>query len=397
MAVGAFVLMALSDRFGRKKVLFPSVAGILVSGFISAFVQHFWLFFALRLVIGIFLAGISLSIFIVATELVGPNYRALSGSLIWFSFTFTLCLIGLQAWLLPDWRLLEMIISAPYIFVLGFWWCIPESVRWLRVNNKLDEAESVLQKVAKVNKRPKPSVKLSETEETTESGTYADLFRPWKVCKSSLIQSYAWFVNGMVYYGISMASDNLGGNMYRDFVLTSLVEIPANILVIILGNRYGRKPTTIWAMIFGALSCGSVAFIPSDTNMPGYNWSRVALGMMGKLCITLSFNELYLWSVELHPTVVRSQGMGVLQITSRLGAASAPWVAQWLRHFHTSLPFILMGGLTATAAFLCFILKETKGMQTAEVLEKTNTTQGKEIIEMDQVNHLETTALKTDA
>ena len=68
--------------------------------------------------------------------------------------------------------------------------------------------------------------------------------------------------------------------------------------------------------------------------------------------------------------------MGVLQITSRLGAASAPWVAQWLRHFHTSLPFILMGALTATAAFLCFLLKETKGMQTAEVLEKTNTTQG---------------------
>ena len=45
------------------------------------------------------------------------------------------------------------------------------------------------------------------------------------------------FVNGMVYYGVSLASDNLGGDMYRDFVLTSLVEIPANVLVIILGNR----------------------------------------------------------------------------------------------------------------------------------------------------------------
>ena len=46
------------------------------------------------------------------------------------------------------------------------------------------------------------------------------------------------FVNGMVYYGISMASDNLGGDMYRDFILTSLVEIPANILVVVLGNKY---------------------------------------------------------------------------------------------------------------------------------------------------------------
>jgi len=28
-----------------------------------------------------------------------------------------------------------------------------------------------------------------------------------------------------------MASDNLGGSIYRDFILTSIIEIPANILV----------------------------------------------------------------------------------------------------------------------------------------------------------------------
>ena len=42
----------------------------------------------------------------------------------------------------------------------------------------------------------------------------------------------------MVFYGISLASDNLGGNQYRNFVLTSLVEFPAIILVIISSNRY---------------------------------------------------------------------------------------------------------------------------------------------------------------
>ena len=45
------------------------------------------------------------------------------------------------------------------------------------------------------------------------------------------------FVNGIVYYGISLASDNLGGNIYRDFVLTSLVEIPGNILVIVCTDK----------------------------------------------------------------------------------------------------------------------------------------------------------------
>lgn len=36
-----------------------------------------------------------------------------------------------------------------------------------------------------------------------------------------------------------------------------------------------------------------------------YKWLRVSFGMMGKLCITLSFNAFYIWSVELYPTVVR--------------------------------------------------------------------------------------------
>ena len=92
-----------------------------MSGFISAFVHSFWLFFILRLVIGLALGGLSLSIYILATELVGPAFRALSGTIVWFAFTLTLCLIGLQAWLIPDWRILEIIISAPYIFVLLFW------------------------------------------------------------------------------------------------------------------------------------------------------------------------------------------------------------------------------------------------------------------------------------
>ena len=45
------------------------------------------------------------------------------------------------------------------------------------------------------------------------------------------------FVCGQVYYGISLASDQLGGDMYRDFVLTSLVEIPGNIILIYLTNK----------------------------------------------------------------------------------------------------------------------------------------------------------------
>ena len=45
-----------------------------------------------------------------------------------------------------------------------------------------------------------------------------------------------------------------------------------------------------------------------------YKWLRVTLGMMGKLCITLSFNAFYIWSVELYPTTVRYANNGLGKI-----------------------------------------------------------------------------------
>ena len=44
-------------------------------------------------------------------------------------------------------------------------------------------------------------------------------------------------VNGLVYYGVALAADDLGGNMYRDYILASLVEFPAVVAAIYLCNK----------------------------------------------------------------------------------------------------------------------------------------------------------------
>jgi len=45
------------------------------------------------------------------------------------------------------------------------------------------------------------------------------------------------FVNAQVYFGVSLGSVLLGGNMYLNFFLTSLVEIPGNAFAIYAMNR----------------------------------------------------------------------------------------------------------------------------------------------------------------
>ena len=78
--------------------------------------------------------------------------------------------------------------------------------------------------------------------------------------------------------------------------------------------------------------------------------------------------------------------MGLLQISSRIGAASAPWVAKGLKSVHHYAPFLVMGVSSLVASALLTFLPETKGQKTVEVTEntKTDTLQGPTM----EVDHL---------
>ncbi len=120
-AVGAIVLGVVADKYGRKSVLFPSLLIVLVVTFATAFAKAFWIVAVCRFIVGFFEAGCFLSMFVMATELVGPEKRALAGTLVWFYFTAGLMILGLMAYFVRNWRTLLILSSAPWIFVLAFW------------------------------------------------------------------------------------------------------------------------------------------------------------------------------------------------------------------------------------------------------------------------------------
>ena len=68
--------------------------------------------------------------------------------------------------------------------------------------------------------------------------------------------------------------------------------------------------------------------------------------------------------------------MGMVSVASRIGAASSPFVVQ-LSRINPILPFAIMGGLSFIAAILCWILPETVGKRTAEVMDVPESKQGK--------------------
>eukprot|EP00794_Sanderia_malayensis_P010683 gene10683-11819_t len=297
IALGALVLGWLADRYGRKPVLIPSSAAIVIIGFISAFSPNFAFYAVARVLVGFFLPGNALQLFIMVSEFVGPRHRPLAGNTLWIAFSVSIALLGVIAYFVRTWKLLVIICTAPYFFTFIF----------------------------------------------------------FKV------------VNGLVYYGVSFAAADLGGNMYRDYILLSLAGIPGTSLGIYLCRKIGRKKTVLIPTFIGGLACIAASLIPTDDKkFSSLIPLRVFFGFLGKFCITISYASISTWSVELYPTVIRGAAVGYLQIANRLGSALAPWVATWLIGIHVVLPFSLMGGCAIICALLLLKLPETASKPTAE-------------------------------
>ncbi|XP_068716131.1 organic cation transporter-like protein isoform X2 [Montipora foliosa] len=298
--VGNIVFGLLSDKYGRRKVLFLSSSLVCWVAFASSFVPWYWLYTCLRFIIGFGLGGAIVCLFIMATEYVGPDHRAMAGTFTWFFWTGALMFIALLAYLIRDWRKLSMITSAPGLILFVFW----------------------------------------------------------------------MFVNAQVYFGVSLGSVMLGGNIYLNFFLTSLVEIPGNAFAIYSMNRWGRKKVVVIGLVVAAIANLIVTFIPGDGENSGFVAGRIIFAMVGKFSVMNSFDAIFVFSAELFPTVIRNLGLGTSSAAGRLGAITSPFVI-WLSTYMNQLPYIIMAVDAFVAGVLCMLLPETNNEPTAETLEST--------------------------
>lgn len=367
---GTIVLGELSARHGRKKVIFICYFLIMVISFAQAFAPTYTIFFCLSLVTGFCSSGVVPMLYVTIAELVGSKYRSLASNMVWVAYALSIVLIGIHSYLINSWRMRTIILSAPYILFVLFWRWVPESVRWLCVNQRNTEAEKILRKIAKQNNKQFPNVILVEISKKESESTMLDLFKDCQLRRSVLLHSGIWFINELIYYGIILATSYLSGRFYLDFILVSLVEIPANAVVIYACDRIGRRKSTISSTFFAFWCLLAVACIPEDVTHSGYSISRACFGIMAKFFISISFNSVYLLSAETFPTVVRTQAMALLATMLLFGTAVSPWVSNALRLAHLQLPFIVLSVLCFGNVILSFFLKETKGLVLEEVLTK---------------------------
>ncbi|XP_023933285.1 organic cation transporter protein-like [Lingula anatina] len=221
------------------------------------------------------------------------------------AYSIGYCVLSLYAYFVRDWKYLALTIHLPLFLFCLYYFVFPESVRWLLSHGRNQEAEVIINKVAKVNKVELEQgilEKLFEekSEMQTTLHTPIDMFRTWDRAKITLNICFNWMVNSNVYYGIALNTQGLGGNIYLNFALLGLAELPAFVLALLLLDRIGRRKVALLFYSVAGIGCILSGVLPSDLE-----WLSITFAIIGKIGVGGSFAVIYLITAEIYPTVMR--------------------------------------------------------------------------------------------
>ncbi|XP_037090268.1 organic cation transporter protein-like [Pollicipes pollicipes] len=330
VAVGSILTGFIADRWGRVVTLMASVVLTATVGTAAAFAPSYGVYTGLRFAAAVFSCGFFNVPFVLCMELTSIDARAFCGIIINAFFAVGEALTGVFPIFVKDWKSLQLIYSVPIVLFCPYWFFLPESPRWLMAVGRKDKAEKVLRNVAKWNGKPFPEElvmkersggSLQEPQAINES--FISVIKSPVLLKRAFILAFQWLVVAMVYYGIGMVSTDLGGDVYTNFILTMLIEIPSYVFCALTINPLGRKLVIGGAFLLSGLGTICAGLVPANE----LEWLTTTLALLGKFGAASAFSLLYLYTAELYPNGVRVIGVGVASASGRIGSVLAPVIA----------------------------------------------------------------------
>ena len=217
--LGAIFFGWLTDRLGRKRLFFITLAVYLIATAATALSWNLWSFALFRFLTGAGIGGEYTAINSTIQELVPARYRGWTDLVINGSFWVGAALgaIGSIVLLAPDllapdlgWRLAFFIgaVLGLVIFLMRFW--LPESPRWLMTHGRLDEAKRALDDIEarfrahghNFGNEPLPVIRLRMRRSTPLAEVAKTLFRVERrrtLVGLSLMAAQAFFYNAIFF------------------------------------------------------------------------------------------------------------------------------------------------------------------------------------------------------
>ena len=350
---GTAVSGALSDFFGRKKVLIVTAVLFTGSALLSALTTNFSLFVFSRVVGGFAVGGAILIAPVYIAEISPPHLR---GSMV--SLNQLMIVLGISASFFSNYFLLDVgtnnwrwmlgmdAVPAVLYFVLLF--AVPESPRWLFGKGRVEAAITVLTKACGQAEAQSELLNIRKSFETKGPPvSVAGLFSRKMSFVIFIALTIAFFqqitgINAIFYYLPTIFAQAGGGTnaAFKQAVLVGVVNLLMTFVAIRFVDRLGRRPLLAIGAAGMAISLLTCSWAFHDSSY----------GLTDKSFVVLQDNKVPAGLItELRNTerkVFSSEKEFMVDLESKFGA-------ERLKPFHDAL---VMAGLNIRASLVLFAI-----------------------------------------
>jgi SP family arabinose:H+ symporter-like MFS transporter len=383
---GAMCAGFLSDRFGRKKLLFVCALLYAVSGILSAVPRTFGEFLVARFLSGLGIGASSMICPVYIAEISPEKWRGRLGSLFQLGIVTGIFLtlfinmliqgVGDDAWnASAGWRWMLAMEAVPALLFIVLLFTVPESPRWLATHNREAEARDVLARIGGTRHADREMLGIQAAMKE-EQGRFSELFtsryfKPLLIAVLLMAGSQFSGINAIIYYSTKIfeSSGALKNAAFTSTVWVGLVNLLFTFVAIAFVDRAGRRPLLLIGTAVQVVALGLVGWM-FRAQLSGLPLLLCIIGFIAAFAMSLGPISWILCS-EIFPNKVRGRAMSIATFVIW---TSCYVVAQTFPMLNDSkaigpvLTFWIYGGISLlTFAFIYLMVPETKGRTLEEI------------------------------
>jgi len=376
--IGSVIVGLPAQRYGRKKVLTTIALMYLVASIGCGLSQAWLLFVTFR-----FIGGIAVG----ASSVVGPMYiseiapasqrgrlaglfqlNIVAGILIAYLTNYFLSNIGDDSW-----RWMLGVMAVPSILFAVLVRTIPESPRWLVLNNRDEEARKIFSRLGEEH-----AVEvIQEEHQLSKSGVKESLFngkynKPILYAMLLAMFNQLSGINAIIYYApriFEMAGFNKA-DAFQQSVYIGLANFLFTILAMSVIDKFGRKKLLLVGAA-GMIVC--LVLTAMAFSNPEHASSSVIFYLVGFIAFFAFSQGAVIWVFisEIFPNSVRSQGGSLGSFTHWIMAAIISWTfpmvveGSKMGGFYSFIFYSVM--MVFSFLFIWRVMPETKGKSLEEI------------------------------
>jgi sugar porter (SP) family MFS transporter len=385
---GALAGGSITDRIGRRATLLWGGAIFLAGSLLAPASPNVATLIVARALLGVAIGFTSVTAPVYVSELAPPRSRGMLIGLYQFALTLGIALADLVGYWLAGqhaWRLMFGIGALPAALFILLLLTLPESPRWLFVQNRITEAESVLSTYT-------DAAGARLLLDDIRSALQTRLERRWSALWSPAVRMSLFIaagftilqqvtgINAILYYGpqiFPLAGITSNKSAIFATLLVAITNVLATIIALVLVDRLGRKP-----LLYAGVDGMTVSLLMLAYSFHNQAAFAAAPGVVATVCLMV-YITCFAFSMgpiawilvsEVFPLQVRGRGVAVASLAS--GAANflvSLTFLSLIKAAGNSPTFIIYAGFCiVTLLFVRFVIPETKGRELESISTEAN-------------------------